>query len=130
MAEQIFLSPKVKRSMIVSNKLVYTRYLTSYQEFVSNEVKSAFNEIKAIAPLGAKIRHCVKSARIWSSSGPYPQHLDQIWRDTEYPPRIQPKCRKIRTRRTPNTDTFHTVWDLIPLEIQQKKYINKHLGMQ
>ena len=31
MVEQIFLSPQVKRSVIISNKLVYAICLTSYQ---------------------------------------------------------------------------------------------------
>ena len=35
-------------------------------------------------------------------------HLDWMRRDTKYPP-IQSKCRKIRTRITQNTRTFHTV---------------------
>ena len=38
--------------------------------------------------------HCMKSVRIWSSSGPYS---------------IQSECGKIRTRITPDTDTFYAV---------------------
>ena len=40
--------------------------------------------------------------------------LDWIWRDTSYYSvsfRIHSECRKIRTRKTPNTDTFHEVDD-------------------
>ena len=37
--------------------------------------------------------HCVKSVRIWSSFNPY----------------FQFDCGRIRTRKTPNTDTFHAV---------------------
>ena len=31
MADQIFLSPQVKRSVIISNKVVYTSFVASYQ---------------------------------------------------------------------------------------------------
>ena len=46
MVEQIFLSPKVKRSMIISNKLVYTSCLTScwtILAFVSKKQKLNFS---------------------------------------------------------------------------------------
>ena len=52
---------------------------------------------------------CVKSVRIWSFSGP---HFPAFGLNTErysVPLRIQSKCGKIRTRKTPNTDTFHVV---------------------
>ena len=44
------------------------------------------------------ITHCVKSTRIRSYSSPY---------GVSY--RIQSECGKIRTRITPNTDTFYAV---------------------
>ena len=44
------------------------------------------------------IAHCVKSIRIRSYSSPY---------GVSY--RIQFECGKIRTRITPNTDTFYAV---------------------
>ena len=47
--------------------------------------------------------HCVKSVRIWSFSGPHFPHLDLKKRDNT------DTCGKIRARKTPNTDTFHTV---------------------
>ena len=37
MIEQICLSPQVKRSVIISNKVVYTSYLTSWQLKKSKE---------------------------------------------------------------------------------------------
>ena len=43
---------------------------------------------------------CVKSVRIRSFSGLY---FPAFWLN------IQSECGKIRTRKTPNTDTFHTV---------------------
>ena len=51
----------------------------------------------------------VKSIRIWSYSRPY---LPAFGLDTArygVSLRIQSECRKIRTRITPNTDTFHAV---------------------
>ena len=53
--------------------------------------------------------HCIKSVHIRSYSGPY---LPAFGLDTEsyrVSFRIQSECRKIRTRITPNTDTFQTV---------------------
>ena len=46
--------------------------------------------------------HCVKSLRIQSFSDPYfPRHVVSL--------RTQSECRKIRTRKTSNTDTFYEV---------------------
>ena len=53
--------------------------------------------------------HCVKCVRIRSFSGP---HFPAFWLDTERYSvsfRIQSTCGKIRTIKTPNTDTFHAV---------------------
>ena len=52
---------------------------------------------------------CVESVRIRSYSGPY---FPAFGQDTDrYSPslHIQSKCRKMRTRITPNTDTFYAV---------------------
>ena len=54
--------------------------------------------------------HCVKAACIWSYSGPY---FPAFGLNTEIygvSLCIQSKCGKIRTRITPNTDTFHAVF--------------------
>ena len=53
--------------------------------------------------------HCVKSVRIQSFSGPYFPAFGlntEIYRVTL---RIQSECAKIRTRKSPNTVTFHAV---------------------
>ena len=54
--------------------------------------------------------HWVQSSRIWSYSG---LHFPRIW--TQYGERyslpIQSECGKMRTRITPNVDTFHAVYD-------------------
>ena len=53
--------------------------------------------------------YCVKSVRIWSYSGP---HFPAFGLNTErngVSLRIQTECGKMRTRITPNTDTFYAV---------------------
>ena len=53
--------------------------------------------------------HCVKSVGIRSFSDP---HFPAFWQNTERWElflSIQFKCEKMRTRKTPNTDTFHAV---------------------
>ena len=55
------------------------------------------------------VNQCVKSLRIRSYSDP---HFPAFGLNTErygVSLRIQPECRKMRTRITPNTDTFHAV---------------------
>ena len=49
--------------------------------------------------------HCAKSLRIWSYSGP--EYLWYFWYGVSL--LIQFKCRKMRTRRTPNVDTLNAV---------------------
>ena len=48
--------------------------------------------------------HCIKSVCIRSFSDPY---FTAFGLNTEL---IQSECGKIRTRKTPNTDTFHAVY--------------------
>ena len=60
-------------------------------------------------PLSIQNIHCVKGVRIRSFSSP---HFPAFGLNTEryfVSLRIQSECRKIRTRRTPNTDTFKVV---------------------
>ena len=64
------------------------------------------------------IQHCVKSARIWSYSGPYFPAFGLNMERYGVFLRIKFECGKIRTRITPNTDTFYAV---------QFTYKNKHL---
>ena len=52
------------------------------------------------------IIYCVKSVRIWSYSG---RHFPAFGLNTEVSIRIQSKCRKMPTKVTPNTNTFHAV---------------------
>ena len=53
--------------------------------------------------------HCVKSVRIWSYSGPYFPAFALNTERYGVSLHIQSECRKIRTRITTNTDTFHAV---------------------
>ena len=52
---------------------------------------------------------CVKSARIRSYSGPYFPVFGLNTERYRVSLRIQSECRKMRTRITPNMDTFHAV---------------------
>ena len=54
-------------------------------------------------------KHCVKSVRIWSFSGPYFLAFRLNTERYRVSVRIQFECGKISTRKTPKTDTFHAV---------------------
>ena len=54
-------------------------------------------------------KHCVKSVRIWSFSGPYFLAFRLNTERYRVSVRIQFECGKIWTRKTPKTDTFHAV---------------------
>ena len=53
--------------------------------------------------------HCVKSVRIRSFSGPYFPAFGLNTERYGVSLRIQSECGKIRTKKTPNTDTFHAM---------------------
>ena len=53
--------------------------------------------------------HCAKSVRIRSFSGPYFPAFGLNTERYGVSVRIQSECGKIRTRKTPNTDTFYAV---------------------
>ena len=53
--------------------------------------------------------HCLKSVRIRRYSGPYFLAFGMNAERYSVSLRIRSKCRKIRTRITPNTDTFYAV---------------------
>ena len=58
--------------------------------------------------VGSK-QHCVKSVRIRSFSGPYFPAFGMNVERYSVSLRIQSECGKMRTRKAPNTDTFHAV---------------------
>ena len=54
--------------------------------------------------------HCEKGVRIRSVSGTYFPAFRLNMEIYRVNLRIQSECWKIRTRKTPNIDTFHAVW--------------------
>ena len=74
---------------------------------IQTEIKEPFLSQESVClQFQHKDTHCVKSIRVWSFSGlrfPAFGLNREIW---EVNLRIQSKCRKIRTKRTPNTETF------------------------
>ena len=55
------------------------------------------------------MQHCVKSIRIQSFSGPYFLVFGLHTERYSVSLRMQSKCEKIRTKKTPNTVTFHAM---------------------
>ena len=51
--------------------------------------------------------HCLKSVRIWSFFGPYFPAFGLNTERYAASLHIQSECRKIQTRKIPNTNTFH-----------------------
>ena len=56
-----------------------------------------------------RFKHCVKSVHIRSYSGPYLPTFELNSERYRVSLCIQSECRKIRTRRTPNRDTFEAM---------------------
>ena len=55
------------------------------------------------------LQYCVKSGRIWSFSSPHFSAFEVNTKRYGVSLRIQSESGKTRTRKTPNTDTFHAV---------------------
>ena len=72
-------------------------------------IKDVMNSpgVNGTSPRASVDIHCVKSVRVLSFSGPYFPALRLNSDSLSF--RIQCECGKIRTRETPNTDTFHAV---------------------
>ena len=82
-------------------------------DFIMNSFESDLQTLNCKKP-------CIKRARIRSSSGPHSSHIfphsDWIRRDTEYFSVfswMRENAGKMRTRITPNTDSFHAVYCFI-----------------
>ena len=56
------------------------------------------------------LKHCLKSVRYRSFCGSYFPAVRLNTQRYGVPLRAQSECGKIRTRKTPNTDTFHAVY--------------------
>ena len=75
--------------------------------------------------------HCLKNVRIQSFSGPYFPVFRLNTERHDVSLRIQSNCRTIRTKKTPNTDTFHAVFDLSQVQVKQNlvfSVIEMHAG--
>ena len=71
-------------------------------------------QLKYLFPLSQQYTHryhCVKSVRNSSYSGPHFPAFGLNMDRYSVSLRIQSECGKIRTRITPNTDTFYTVYN-------------------
>ena len=71
--------------------------------------------------------HCVKIVRIRNFSGPYFPPFGLNTKRYSVSLRIQSECGKIRTRKTPNMDTFHAVVALIFKKIDPIDKVNYSL---
>ena len=71
--------------------------------------------------------HFVKSVGIRSFSGPYFPAFGLNTERYSVSLHIQSKCGKIRTKKTPNTNTFYTVFFIIDI-IQNPQYISERFS--
>ena len=78
--------------------------------------------------------YCVKRVHIWSFSGPYFPTFGVNTERYGVSLRIQSECGKIRTRKTSNTDTFHTVhpflhfcYQNVQIKVKLKRTLKKNL---
>ena len=83
--------------MKISWECPMRRYFCNYCLFAHLKVFQTF------------VLHCIKSVRIWSFSGSYFPASGPNTERYEVSLHIQSKCEKMRTRKTPNTDTFQAV---------------------
>ena len=92
------------------NKKIITKNCASFNDWIS-EINNtpAFDSHDIDVVMHMFNRHCVNSVRIQSFSGPYFPAFGLNPERHGVSLCIQSKCRKIRTRKIPNTDTFHAV---------------------
>ena len=124
----------------VPNTPHYTKNEFFHQQFLQyiwpNPLKTADFVIFTEKILQGKLQflcstsHCVKRARTWSYSGPY---FSTFGLNTErygmFLP-IQSKCRKIRTRITPNTDTFYAFTQCLISRILKTRDVSASLQLK
>ena len=77
--------------------------------FSRKEDSFVCNRFRFLGRSKARKQHCIKSVRIRSYSGPHFPAFGPNPETYSVSLRIQSKCGKMRTRITPNTDTFHAV---------------------
>ena len=90
------------------NDVWYTTLTTFANAFAKCKLQMAFSN-----PYDAEAENYyhVKSARIRSYFGPHFPAFRLNTERYEVSPRMQSKCGKIRTKISPNTDTFQTVYE-------------------
>ena len=76
----------------------------------TNDLTNSTNTMRQVRKIA---KHCVKSVRIRSYSGPHVSHISLIrteyGRISPYLVRLRENAGKMRTRITPNTYTFYAV---------------------
>ena len=72
-------------------------------------LKCFFHNVLCIITNNSRASHCLKRVRIWNFSGPYFPAFTLNTERCSLSLRTQSNIGKIRTGKTPNTDTFHTV---------------------
>ena len=86
---------------------MFPKLLETMGQLIMNQCKGKFRTQSNESILHSCIQQlCVKSVRIQNYSGP---HFPAFGLNTESDTRIQSECGKMRTRITPNTDTFYEV---------------------
>ena len=93
-----------KKVAIFFTILVTLQLLHVYLETISDRI--FFPRVS----LSEDNSHCVKSVRIWNFSGTYFPAFRVNTERYSVSLCIQSECGKIRTRITPNMDTFHAVF--------------------
>ena len=106
-----FEKNKVHYRFPEQNKENNINKVVKWESFIAQKMKFS---IKDFFSKCDQIRmHCVKSGHIWNFSGPGFSSFGlntEIYRVNLF---SQSKCGKMRTRKTPNTDTFHAVWSYL-----------------
>ena len=112
--------------------LVITNYLIIKLQILELFVNINWQCVGPVATYSGKLSLifnslCVKGVRIGSFSGPYFPTFGLNTERYSVSLRIQSKCRAIRTRKTPNTDTFHAVHAFIKLIISISRIDISHI---
>ena len=96
---------------LIKNNQIYRKYTSGTINSVRESILlptpvKMISQISQILLVPKNDSDCVKSVRIRSYTGP---HFPAFGLNTEGYSRIQTECGKMRTRITPNTDTFYAM---------------------
>ena len=96
-----------------NRKLKKNKHFSNFLLFDHDSIILIF-QMSHLLEVSIAYRHCVKSVCIRSHSGPHFSTFSLIWTEYEEIDWIHiyskcGKCGKMRTRITPNTDTFYVV---------------------